>query len=283
MAQLIRLDKPTGTLLLLWPTLAALWWAHSGQPELKLVLIFTLGSFLMRSAGCAINDYADRDLDGHIERTRLRPLPAQTLTPNQALLIAGMLVAMAAGLILLTQPISIILAILGLGLAIVYPFCKRYTNYPQMVLGLAFSWGIPIAWSTAQPDFYLNVPSELVLFFLANWLWILAYDTQYAMSDRAWDLKAGIGSTAIAFGPHERLVIALCLICTWTLWWQAGALLGAGFIYQTGLALIALLFMIQIWIIRNRSPQASLRAFQLNAWAGMIFFLATALELMHAA
>jgi len=272
--QLIRFDKPIGTLLLLWPTLWALWIAAQGLPDLDLLLIFTAGTFLMRSAGCIINDLADRHVDGAVARTRQRPLVTGAVSAAEAKLLFVVLLAIAFSLVLLTNSLTVYLSVAAVALASTYPFMKRYTHLPQVVLGAAFSWGIPMAFG-AQ----LNaLPTALWWLYLANLLWTVAYDTKYAMVDREDDLKVGIKSTAILFGRHDRLVIALlqaaCLACLYV----AGEQFGLGTIYQCGLVGAAALFVYLHVLIRQRRPEDCFRAFLHNNWVGAVIFAGIALD-----
>ena len=206
--RLMRLDRPVGTLLLLWPTLAALAMAASGLPPLELIVIFTVGTFVMRSAGCVINDYADRHVDGAVKRTKDRPLVTGAISERQALQLFAALVVSAGVLILFLNTATKLLAVGGLALAVTYPFMKRYTHLPQVVLGAAFSWGILMAWSAQD----LGVPKEALLLFIGSLFWIVAYDTQYAMVDRDDDLIVGIKSTAILFGELDRFMIGVLVV-----------------------------------------------------------------------
>ncbi len=229
--QLIRFDKPIGTLLLLWPTLWALWIAAAGLPDLDLLLIFTLGTFLMRSAGCVINDLADRHWDGEVSRTSGRPLVTGAVSVNEARLLFVALLAAAFMLVLLTNPMTVLLSFAAVALASFYPFMKRYTHLPQLVLGAAFSWGIPMAFAAQQGA----LPPGLWLLYFANLAWTMAYDTKYAMVDREDDLVVGIKSTAILFGRHDRLWIALLQLVFLGLLVAAGLSFGLGRIYFAGL------------------------------------------------
>ncbi|OYT94169.1 MAG: 4-hydroxybenzoate polyprenyltransferase, partial [Pseudomonas sp. PGPPP3] len=204
--QLMRLDKPIGIYLLLWPTLWALWVAAKGVPSASNLLIFVGGVILMRAAGCVINDYADRHFDGHVSRTQARPLASGKVKPREALALFAGLVALSFALVLCTNATTVWLSFGGVALAACYPFMKRYTFYPQVVLGAAFSWGMPMAFSAETG----SVPPEAWLLYIANLLWTVAYDTYYAMADREDDLKIGVKSTAILFGDADRLIIA-CL------------------------------------------------------------------------
>lgn len=267
--ELIRFDKPIGTLLLLWPTLTALWIAAGGLPSAKLLVIFTLGTFLMRSAGCIVNDLADRHLDGGVKRTRQRPLVTGRATVAQARVLFVLLCLASFGLVLLTNPLTVLLSVVGLLLAASYPFMKRFTYWPQVVLGAAFSWAIPMAFAAQQGD----LPSALWLLYLANLLWTMVYDTQYAMVDRDDDLKMGIKSTAILFGEADRLILGalqgLCLLA----WLLAGQRFGLGAPWYLAVAVAAALFGWHQYWIRHREREACFRAFRHNNWVGLVLFL----------
>lgn len=266
--QLARLDKPIGTLLLLWPTLWALWLASAGAPSFSLFLIFTAGVFVMRSAGCVINDYADRRFDGYVKRTASRPLPAGRLTASRALLFFLLLVLLAFVLVWQLNQFTIYLSVGGLLLAAIYPFMKRVTSLPQVVLGMAFSWSIPMAYGAVNGT--LSVTCWLL--FLANLLWTVAYDTMYAMVDRDDDLKIGVKSTAILFGERDRLYIALLQLATLGLLILTGWLEQLTASYFISLLLAAALFLYQQWLIRHRQRDACFRAFLNNNWVGMLIF-----------
>ncbi len=266
--QLARLDKPIGTLLLLWPTLWALWLASTGAPSFSLFLIFTAGVFVMRSAGCVINDYADRRFDGYVKRTASRPLPAGRLTASRALLFFLLLVLLAFILVWQLNQFTIYLSVGGLLLAAIYPFMKRVTSLPQVVLGMAFSWSIPMAYGAVTET--LNVTCWLL--FLANLLWTVAYDTMYAMVDRDDDLKIDVKSTAILFGERDRLYIALLQLGTLGLLILTGWLEQLTASYFISLLLAAALFLYQQWLIRHRQRDACFRAFLNNNWVGMLIF-----------
>lgn len=273
--QLMRLDKPIGILLLLWPTLWGLWLAAQGMPDLKILLIFVIGVVLMRSAGCVINDFADRNFDGHVQRTQQRPLVTGAVTARQALLLFAGLVGISFALVLFLNPFTIALSVGAAALATLYPFMKRYTYLPQFVLGAAFAWAIPMAYS-AQ----LNaLPWIVWLIYLANLLWTVAYDTAYAMVDREDDLQVGIKSTAILFGRYDRGMIALCqglaLLC----------LCGVGFyyhltlIYYASLVVAALIALYQQWLLKQGSRQRYFQAFLNNNWFGAVIFVGMVLAL----
>jgi 4-hydroxybenzoate polyprenyltransferase len=276
--QLIRFDRPIGTLLLLWPTLWALWLAAQGMPEVKLLVIFVLGTFLTRSAGCIVNDLADRNLDGAVARTNARPLVTGAVTVREALILFMALMLLAFLLVLLTNALTIALSVIAVLLASSYPFMKRYTHLPQLVLGAAFSWGIPMAFAAQRG----TLPTALWLLYLGNLLWTMAYDTAYAMVDREDDLKAGIKSTAILFGQYDRLMIGLlqlgCLLCLY----HAGRAFGLGLYYNIGLVVAAGLFVYQQYLIRERRSDACLKAFLHNNWVGMAIFTGVALNYLVA-
>ncbi|MDD0842406.1 4-hydroxybenzoate octaprenyltransferase [Pseudomonas sp. Gutcm_11s] len=273
--QLMRLEKPIGIYLLLWPTLWALWVASKGVPSLKLLLIFVLGTLFMRAAGCVINDYADRNIDGHVARTKARPLADGRVSPREALILFAVLVAMSFVLVLFTNLTTILLSFGGLALAACYPFMKRYTYYPQVVLGAAFSWGMPMAFSAVTGEL---PPPEAWLLYIANLLWTVAYDTYYAMTDREDDLKIGVKSTAILFGDADRVIIltlqGLALLCLA----MAGARFGLGIWFLLGLLGAAACFAWEFWYTRERDPQKCFAAFLHNHWAGLAILLGIVID-----
>jgi 4-hydroxybenzoate polyprenyltransferase len=279
--RLMRLDRPVGTLLLLWPTLAALWLAAEGTPAASLILIFAFGTLVMRAAGCVINDYADRNLDGHVRRTQARPLATGEVREKEALLLFAALLCIALILVLLLNLQTQRLAVVAVGLAALYPFMKRYTYLPQVFLGAAFSWAIIMAHGAhLTPEQAMwEVPPTAWLLFVASLLWIVAYDTLYAMVDRADDLKIGIKSTAILFGEADRIMVgilqALCLLLLILL----GLELQAGPAYYLGLAAMAALFGYQQYLIRERDEADCFRAFGNNVWVGFAFFAGVVLDL----
>jgi len=271
-ARLMRLHRPIGTLLLLWPTLWALWLAAEGLPDPGVLAVFMLGTLLMRSAGCVINDYADRDFDGHVQRTRDRPLATGEIEPRRALALFGVLV-LAAGLLVLTQNLlTIELAFVAVGLAAAYPFMKRHTYLPQVWLGAAFAWAVPMAFA-AQTG---AVPPLAWLLLSAVVLWVLVYDTQYAMVDREDDLKVGIKSTAILFDDADRLIIGVLQGLLLINLWLVGRQAGLGLPYHLGLAIAAALAVYQQWLIRARVPADCFRAFLNNNWLGLAVFAGVA-------
>ena len=272
--QLIRFDRPIGTLLLLWPTLWALWIAAGGIPDFSLLAIFVAGTFLTRSAGCIINDLADRRMDGAVKRTSGRPLVTGAVTGKEELVLFVALVLHAFALVLFTNALTIALSLVAVLLASTYPFMKRYTHLPQVILGMAFSWGIPMAFAAQSGE----LPAALWLLFLGNLWWIVAYDTKYAMVDRDDDIPAGIKSTAILFGRHDRLAIAvLQLMCLLTLY-LAGRAFALGAWFNLALLVCAGLFGYQQYLIRNRERDACFRAFLHNNWVGMAIFAGIALH-----
>ena len=270
---LIRGDRPIGALLLLWPTWWALWLAADGFPTLGLWLIFTLGVWLTRSAGCVINDYADRWLDPQVERTKSRPLATGAVSGREALLVFAVLMVVAFSLVLLTNRLTILLSFAGAALAASYPFLKRYTYLPQVYLGLAFGWGIPMAFAATQD----TVPALAWLLFLANVVWATAYDTWYAMVDRDDDLRAGAKSTAILFGEADLIAQGVL----YALFVAALLLLGqrAGFTpwYDAGLGVVAALILWEFRLARGRDREGCFRAFLHNNWIGATVFVSIVL------
>ena len=267
--QLMRLDRPIGILLLLWPTLWSLWLAARGMPSLKNLLIFSLGCVLMRSAGCVINDYADRHFDGRVKRTRLRPLATGLVSPGEALLLFAALCVFAFMLVLMTNTLTLQLSFGGLLLAIIYPFMKRITHMPQVVLGAAFAWSIPMAFAAESA----GLDRSIWLVYLAVVLWALVYDTFYAMVDREDDLKIGVKSTAILFADADRAITAILQ----ALFLLAMVLVGRRFefhlYYFSSLLAVALLFGYQQWLIRDRKPEPCFRAFLNNNYVGLAIFI----------
>ena len=276
--QLMRLDRPIGTLLLLWPTLWAVWIAGDGSPSLKTVVIFTLGVIVMRAAGCVINDFADRDLDGHVQRTRARPLATGALKSRDALLLFAGLAAVAFVLVLFLNTFTLYLSIGGLFLAVLYPFTKRFTFLPQLFLGAAFSWAVPMAFAAETGE----VPPIAWLIYLANLVWTVAYDTEYAMVDRDDDLKIGIKSTAILFGEADKLIIGLLQGMTLLALYLLGDQLEFGWPWLLGLALAGALFVWQQWLIRERERDACFQAFLNNQWVGLAVFAGLVLHYLIA-
>lgn len=266
--QLARIDKPIGTLLLLWPTLWALWLAADGLPNLWTLLVFVVGVFLMRSAGCVINDYADRNFDGHVKRTAGRPLPMGKVKPREVLALFAVLALISFALVLTMNPLTIGLSFAALLLAVCYPFMKRYIPIPQLVLGMAFSWSIPMAYA-AQAN---ALPAVAWLVFLANLLWTIAYDTQYAMVDRDDDLKLGLKSSAILFGRHDKRIIGALQLLTLLILLLVGQLSELGSSYYWSLLAAAALFVYQQRLIRERQREACFQAFLNNNYVGALIF-----------
>lgn len=275
--QLMRTDKPIGTLLLLWPTLWALWLATPGIPPLSILAIFMAGVWLMRAAGCVVNDYADRKLDGHVKRTAQRPMPSGAVSEKEAKVLFVSLVLLAFLLVLLLNTMTILLSIAALALAWMYPFMKRYTHLPQVVLGAAFGWSIPMAFSAIGE----SVPLTCWLLFLANICWTVAYDTQYAMVDRDDDLKIGIKSTAILFGKRDKLIIGLLQIAVIALMAIIGVLNGLNGAFYWSLLLAGALFIHQQKLIAGRGRSECFRAFMNNNYVGLVLFIGIALNFLH--
>lgn len=268
-AQLMRLNRPIGTYLLLWPTLWALWIAAEGVPHWWILVVFCLGVFLMRSAGCVINDYADRDFDAHVERTRQRPLAQNKVSGREAITLFLVLVLMALALVLTLNWLTIGLSVVALLLASMYPFMKRYTYYPQAVLGAAFSWGIPMAFAAITGD----VPNIVWLIYIATLLWVLAYDTLYGMVDREDDLKLGLKSTAILFGDMDLALVSMIQGMFLFGMLLVGQQLELSFYYYIGWAIAVALIARQMWRCRKRQPTECFNAFLNNNYVGMSLFL----------
>ncbi len=267
--RLMRFDKPIGILLLLWPTLWALWIAGQGHPSIKNVLIFCTGVVLMRAAGCIMNDVADRDFDPHVERTRSRPLASGELTVRQALLVFFIVMLLAFGLVLMTNALTIKLAFAGALLASTYPFFKRWTHLPQVVLGLAFGWGIPMAF--AAENGYVASIAWLIL--LINVIWSVIYDTLYAMVDRDDDISIGLKSTAILFGRHDLSILRLLKIIMLALLVLLGLELQFSTPWFAGVTIAAVLFARQQYLVRNRDRDACFSAFLNNNWVGLVIWI----------
>lgn len=271
---LVRLDRPIGILLLLWPTLWGLWIASEGEPGPLVLIVFVAGVVLMRSAGCAINDFADRHVDPHVARTRQRPLAAGRITEKEALMVFVVLSLAAFALVLLLNWLTILMSFAAAALAGSYPFMKRYTHMPQFYLGAAFGWGIPMAFAAQTGE----VPIIAWMLFMANVFWAVAYDTAYAMVDREDDIKIGVRSTAILFGRYDRILIglnhALCLLLL--LW--AGFYLQLGIYYYAGLLIAAGIASYEQWLMRQRDPAACFKAFLNNHYFGMAIFIGMAVH-----
>ena len=276
--RLMRLDRPIGTYLLLWPTLWALWFASEGHPQLSHLIIFTLGVVVMRAAGCVINDYADRHVDGSVERTKNRPIPAGEVSASAALKLFFGLMAVALGLVLLTNQLTITLAFGGAAVAALYPFLKRFTHLPQLGLGVAWAWSTPMAFA-AETN---GLPLELWVVFGAVVFWTIAFDTYYAMVDRKDDLQIGIKSTAILFGKYDLLIIGLLQVAVLALLIWAGLLFDRGTVYFIALAVAAAYFINQHIISRGRDREACFTAFLSNHRVGMIIFIGLAADYLSA-
>ncbi len=273
-AMLMRLHRPIGILLLLWPTLWGLWFAAGGVPGTHVLIVFVTGVVLMRSAGCVINDYADRDFDPHVARTKDRPIAAGRVSPREALVLFAVLCLIAFALVLTLNRLTIVLAIVGALLAAIYPFTKRITNLPQFWLGAAFGWAIPMAFAAETG----TVPALAWLLFAANIFWAVAYDTAYAMVDREDDRRVGVKSTAILFGEWDRAMILAHHTASLLVLTVAGAVTGRGGMYYAGLGVAAGLALYQQWLIRDRTPAACFKAFLNNNWFGMAVFVGLALD-----
>ncbi|BAJ03848.1 4-hydroxybenzoate octaprenyltransferase [Shewanella violacea] len=268
--RLARMDRPIGTLLLLWPCLMALILAADGMPDLKVLVIFILGVVVMRACGCIINDYADRELDSHVDRTKSRPLASGEISSKEALLLFGVMGLFAFGLVLMLNPLVIQLSFVGIILTVIYPFTKRFTNMPQMFLGVVWSWSIPMAYA-AQTG---SVPAEAWWLFFANWCWTVAYDTMYAMVDREDDLQVGIKSTAILFGKYDRQIIGLFQLAALACFITAGWAADRGLVYGIGLITFVGFSLYQQKLIYARERAPCFKAFLNNNWAGLALFVA---------
>lgn len=269
-SRLARIDRPIGTLLLLWPCLMALMLAADGMPDLKVLTIFVFGVVIMRACGCIINDYADRNLDSHVERTQARPLASGEVTVKEALLLFTGLGLLAFCLVLLLNPLVVQLSVVGIILTVIYPFTKRVTNMPQMFLGIVWSWSIPMAYA-AQTG---TIPAEAWWLFAANWCWTVAYDTMYAMVDRDDDLKVGIKSTAILFGRYDRQIIGLFQLVALGCFIAAGWSAERGLLYGLGLVTFVGFSTYQQVLIFGRERAPCFKAFLNNNWAGFALFVA---------
>jgi len=271
---LTRFNKPIGILLLLWPTLSGLWLASNGKPDWHLLFIFTLGTALMRAAGCAVNDYADRDIDKHVQRTAERPLTAGKIAAWEALLVAGLLALLAFFLILPLNGLTKLLSIAAILIAASYPYFKRFFALPQAYLGIAFGFGIPMAYAAVQNQ----VPDTAWLLLLANIFWALAYDTEYAMVDRDDDLKIGIHTSAITFGRFDVAAVMFCYLINLIIIAYVGSSYGLGFWFYAGISLALLCAVYHYFLIRSRSPAACFTAFQHNNWLGCFIFIGIVLD-----
>ncbi|HRZ24161.1 MAG TPA: 4-hydroxybenzoate octaprenyltransferase [Candidatus Contendobacter sp.] len=277
-AQLMRLHRPIGIYLLLWPTLWALWLAGNGQPPRGVTLVFVLGVILMRSAGCVMNDIADRDFDPHVARTRDRPLAAGRVSLGEAVGLMAALCLLAFGLVLTQNALTVQLAFIGLALALSYPFMKRIHSLPQFHLGAAFGWAIPMAYAAVTGA----LPPVCWLLFFGNVLWSVIYDTQYAMVDREDDLKIGVKSTAILFGARDKQIIGYLQLALLVILIGIGLLTGRGWIYYLGLFVAAWLALYQQFLIRDRKPEDCFKAFLNNNAFGLVIFCGLLLDYLPA-
>lgn len=271
---LARFDKPIGILILLWPALWALWLASSGSPDLLVLTVICCGVVLMRAAGCVINDYADRNLDPHVERTKLRPMAAGKVQPKEALIVFTILSLTAFAMVLLLNTYTILLSFGGVFLAASYPFMKRYTQLPQAYLGIAFGWAVPMSFAAQSNE----IPLVAWLMYLATALWALVYDTMYAMVDKEDDLKIGIKSTAILFGDKDREIMAVLQVIIMLLMIQVGRLQDLSWIYYVTLACASLFFVYQQKLIFYRDKQNCFKAFLNSNWFGLTIFVGLVLE-----
>lgn len=273
-ARLMRLDKPIGTLLLLWPTLSALWFAAEGSPRLSAVLVFCAGTLIMRSAGCAMNDWADRDFDAHVARTASRPLAAGIIAPREALVVAAAGALVAFVLVLSQSRAAVAWSIPALAIAIAYPFFKRFFAIPQAFLGIAFSFGIPMAYAAVLD----HVPAQAWILLLVNLLWVVAYDTEYAMVDRADDIRIGIRTSALTFGRYDVAAVAACYAAYVAGMAWFGQRHGLHAVYFGGVAVALAIAVHHVRLIRRRDPAACFRAFLGNHWLGLAVFAGIALD-----
>ena len=271
---LVRWDRPAGSYLLLWPTLSALWIAAGGFPGWHLLAVFTFGTFLMRSAGCAVNDVADRDFDRHVKRTAQRPVTSGAVSPREALLLGAGLALLAFGLVLTTNRATILWSFAALAISVFYPFTKRFFSMPQAVLGVAFSFGIPMAFAAVQGE----VPALAWWLLLGNLFWVLAYDTEYAMVDRDDDLKIGIRTSAITLGRFDVAGVMAFYAIFLAIWAGLGAGLGFGWVYFGGIAVASVIALWHYTLIRDRSRDGCFRAFRLNHWVGFAVFAGVLLD-----
>ena len=271
---LIRWNRPQGWLLLLWPTLSALWLAAGGFPGGHLLLVFALGTILMRSAGCAINDVADRDVDRHVRRTAQRPVTSGLVSVKEALAVGAVLALLAFALVLTTNTLTILMSFGALAVAVAYPFAKRWVAMPQAVLGVVFSFGIPMAYAAVREA----VPPQAWWLVAGNLAWVLAYDTEYAMVDREDDLKIGIRTSAITLGRFDVAGVALFYAAAVLCWAIAVPAAHQGPIYWVALAAAAAQAAVHVWLIRQRDRQACFKAFRMNHWLGATWFAGVALS-----
>jgi len=273
--ELIRFNRPIGTYLLLWPTLWGLWFAAEGIPEIKLLIIFSIGVFLMRSAGCAINDYADRDFDKHVARTKDRPLTSGKISDKEALAVFAIILLLSFILVLQLNLNTILFSFIAVFLAATYPFMKRFHHFPQVHLGAAFAWAIPMAFIATTNSM---PPIEAWLLFLASLLWTTAYDTQYGMVDIEDDLKKGMKSTAILFGKYDTFIIGSLQLITLMLITIVGMMTARGFIFYLSILVAAMIICYQQGLIKDRKPDECLHAFLNNNYFGMVLFIGIAID-----
>lgn len=277
-ARLVRLHQPVGIWLLLWPTLWALWIAGEGRPDERVLIVFALGTVVLRSAGCIINDYADRKIDAHVWRTRNRPLATGEVSVRAALALFAGLMLVGFGLVLTMNRLTITLAVIGACITVLYPFTKRFISFPQLVLGIAFAWGVPMAFAAQLA----TVPPVGWAMFAATIVWGVIYDTEYAMADRADDLKIGVKSSAIWLGDMDRLFVGvLQVLFLATLVW-VGRSAGSGAWYHLGITVAALLFLYQQYLIRTRESAPCFTAFRNNAALGLCVFVGIVLDYLYA-
>ena len=275
---LVRLHRPIGIYLLLWPALWALWIAGQGKPDPLVLAVIVIGTVLMRSAGCAMNDYADRNIDAHVERTRERPIAAGKVSPKEALFVFCVLALVSFGLVLLLNRLTIYLSFAGALLAAAYPFAKRYTHLPQVVLGMAFAWAVPMVFA-AQTG---TLPKEAWLIYVITVIWAVIYDTMYAMVDREDDLKIGVKSTAILFGEADRLILFILQLMMFAGLYLLGKQAGLHMAYYMAMGFAGILALYQQLLIRHREPAQCFRAFLNNNWLGMILFIGIVLDYVYA-
>jgi 4-hydroxybenzoate polyprenyltransferase len=283
---LIRWDRPAGWLLLLWPTLSALWIAADGFPGWHLLIVFVLGTILTRSAGCCVNDVADREFDRHVKRTAQRPVTSGALTVRQALVFGTLLALLALALVLSTNPPTILLSFAAVVIAVLYPYAKRAASMPQAVLGIAFSFGIPMAFAAVlggnewRPQAVLDtVPLQAWALLVGNLFWVLAYDTEYAMVDRDDDLKIGIGTSAVTLGRWDVAAVMAFYAIYLALWAALGVSLGLGRWYLLGIAVAAAQALWHFTLIRSRSREGCFKAFRVNHWLGFAVFAGVVVDL----
>lgn len=267
-SRLMRIDKPIGALLLLWPTYWALWILAKGFPDWHILIVFTIGVFSMRLAGCVINDFADRKIDGSVERTKNRPLPSGAVTEKESKILFIVLVLLSFGLVLTLNTMTIWLSVAGLALAWFYPFVKRFSNLPQLILGMAFGWSIPMGFAAVSE----SLPLVCWLLFLVNIVWSVVYDTQYAMVDRNDDIKIGVKSTAILFGRYDKIIIGILQLVMLALLVFIGILLNLKGIYYWSLLLVTALFIYQQKLIAERERAPCFQAFMNNNYVGFVLF-----------